>query len=147
MVSLPKAILWSVLLIIALLLMLVFAFVIRHRLYLKRKQKRFDAEKRKDAIAWIFADAAMLLEKMGHCRGNGSMQALVEPIRQRFGDDYAQEYEAMVALNYQALFSSREMENENRETAMAFHTATLQNLKSSAKWYQRMWMQWVLCLY
>ena len=75
------------------------------------------------------------------------MQALVEPIRQRFGDDYAQEYEAMVALNYQALFSSRKMENENRETAMAFHTATLQNLKSSAKWYQRMWMQGVLCLY
>lgn len=147
MVSLPKAILWSVLLIIALLLLLVFAFVIRHRLYLKRKQKRFDAENRKDAVAWIFADAAMLLETMGHCRGNGSMQGLVEPIRQRFGDAYAREYEAMVALNHQALFSSREMENENRDTAMAFHTATLQNLKSSAKWYQRMWMQWVLCLY
>lgn len=147
MVALSRAFLWTILMIVGLLVLLILLLLFRHRLYLQRKQKLFDAEDRKNAVAWIFADVTLLLERMGFYRGKGSMQALIEPVRQRFGDDYAKEYERMVDLNAQALFSSREMRSEDWETAKEFRAVTLQHLRSNAKWHQKLWMQWVLCLY
>ena len=98
-------------------------------------------------FGWIFADTARLLERLGFHRGNGSMQDLVQPINDRFGESYAREYEQMVMLNARAMFSSRMLEEEDREYAKTLHTATLQHLKNDAKWYKKLWMQWILCLF
>ena len=72
---------------------------------------------------------------------------LTEPIRQRFGDSYAEDFRTAVELNARSLFSSREMTEEQRTRTKAFRETTLLHLKSSKKWYQKLWMQWILCLY
>lgn len=146
-VSIRKAISWTLIGILLVLLLVVLLLVLRRNLLLKRRQKRWDAEEIRDAVGWIFADTAGLLERLGFHRGNGSMQDLVQPINDRFGESYAREYEQMVMLNARAMFSSRMLEEEDREYAKTLHTATLQHLKNDAKWYKKLWMQWILCLF
>jgi len=130
-------ILFAVLLIIA----------VRRKVILKKRSKRWDETAAKDAAPWIFADAADLLRRLGLMRGNGSMRELVTPIRERFGVSYAKDFEHMIIINDRALFSSRPLEEEYRETAKAFYTDTLHLLLADAKWYKKLWMQWILCLY
>lgn len=146
-VSIRKAISWTLIGILLVLLLFVLLLVLRRNLLLKRRQKRWEAEETRDAIGWIFADTAGLLERLGFHRGNGSMQDLVQPINDRFGESYARDFEQMVMLNARAMFSSRMLEEEDREYAKTLHTATLQHLKNDAKWYKKLWMQWVLCLF
>ena len=147
MVSLPKTVLWGGVTVLAALIALAVALLIRHSLKIKGKNRRFDTEDPKEAVAWIFADAALLLEAMGLCRGNGSVFQLEGPVRQRFGDGYAEAFIAAARLNARALFSSREMTQEERTDTREFHKTTVQQLRSCKKWYQRLWMRWILCLY
>lgn len=146
-VSIQKMISWTFLLIGLMLLLLLLLLVLRRRMILKRRQKRWEAEDVRDAAGWIFADTAKLLERLGLKRGNGSMWELKNPIEERFGETYAKEYEQMVMVNARAMFSSRELLEEDRTCAKAFYDVTLKYLKENTKWYQRLWMQWVLCLY
>lgn len=147
MVSLPEVAFWGGLILLAVLIVLACLLLVRHSLLLKKKKSRFEETEPNEAVAWMFQDAALLLEKMGICRGTGSMMKLIEPIYQKFGESYAKEYETAVRLNAQALFSSRKMTEEQRLLAKAFHESTVQYLKSGKKWYQRLWIQWILCLY
>lgn len=147
MVALPQVALWGGLTVLAVLMLLVILVLIRHSLLLKKKHRRFDGEDPKEAVAWLFADTALLLEKLGCRRGNGSMLALTETVCQQFGEIYAKEFESAAQLNGLALFSSREMTEEQRSFAKTFREATLQNLKNKKKWYEKLWIQWFLCLY
>lgn len=146
-VSLPAVVRWCVVVVLLGILLLLALLFLRHRWVCGRKQKRFAVEDTREAIAWVFADTERLLDTMGMRRGNGSMQTLVEPIRQAFGDDYAAAFSDAVALNACALFSSREMTEGQRACVTTFRHATLQHLKSRKKWYERIWLQWILCLY
>ena len=146
-VSLPAVMRWGIVAFLMVLLLLLILLFLRHRWVCGRKQKRFAEEDTREAIATVFADTERLLDNMGMRRGNGSMQNLVEPIRQAFGDDYAATFSDAVELNACALFSSREMTAGQRECVTTFHHATLQYLKSRKKWYERIWLQWILCLY
>ena len=146
-VSLPKVVLWGGLTGLMTILLLVIALLVRRHLLLKKKNSRFEQEEPKEAVAWIFTDAALLLSEMGIHRGNGSMTDLEETVRRRFGEAYGDVYKTAVQLNGRALFSSREMTEEERACVKAFRESTLQHLKSGKKWYQKLWMQWILCLY
>mgnify|MGYP006051591909 CR=1 FL=1 len=123
------------------------ALAVRRHILLKHRLARWDNEIINDAAAWIFADTEYLLKKLGFDRHGGSMTDLIPFVEVRLGADYASSFEKMVNINSCAVFSSRKLSEENRETAKAFYAETLEHLKADAKWYRKIWMQWVLCLY
>jgi len=53
----------------------------------------------------------------------------------------------MLELNARAIFSSRMMEEAQREKALEFYRETLQYLKKDSRWKQRLEMKWIKCLY
>ena len=135
--------LWVLLAVLLLLLLLIF----RRKLLRKRRERKYQLENINEAVSWIFADTAALLEKLGLRRGNGSMRALCEPAKQRFGGDYATALAEAIRLNDLALFSSHALTQAQRESALKFYADTRGSLKKNVKWYRRVWMKWVQCLY
>ena len=87
------------------------------------------------------------MEKLGLRRGNGSMRTLCEPAKQRFGDDYATALAEAIRLNDRAMFSSHALTQEQRESALKFYADTQESLKKNVKWYHRVWIKWIQCLY
>ena len=135
--------LWVLLAVLLLLLLLIF----RRKLLRKRRERKYQLENVNEAVSWIFADTAALLEKLGLRRGNGSMRALCEPAKQRFGDDYATALAEAIRLNDRAMFSSHALTQEQRESALKFYADTQGSLKKNVKWYHRVWIKWIQCLY
>lgn len=121
--------------------------VLRRRLLRTRKELRFRQELGADAICWLFADAALLLEQLGFSRDNGSMKLLCRPLEERVGGEYARRLEAMICCNQQALFSSHAMTDGQWQEMTAFHQDTVALLRTQSKWYRRFWMKWIRCLY
>lgn len=132
---------------VGLLLMALLLLLLWRAVRLKKRRARFEQANPREAVTWIFADSIALLERMGIHRGSGSLSEMTAPIRARFGADYTEAFLAGAALNEKALFSSRHMTEDERQAALRFHRQTLELLKSSAKWYHKLWMQVVLCLY
>jgi len=136
------------LVILLLILMLVFlALWIRRKILLDRKHKLFADENRNDAAAWRYADAAVLLTKLGFDRGNGSMRVLGEPLEERFGTEFKEIFVHATDVNDRALFGNKPVEETELEVMLNFHVQTLERLKSEVKWYKRIWLKWVICLY
>ena len=146
-VSVKKVISLTFLLIAVLLILAIAVIVIRRRLLLKRREERWNGENINDAVAGIFADAERLLRMLGLDRGKGSMRDLLMPARESLGTGFADSLAAVTAINDCAMFSSRQLDEEQRATVKAFYAETVQHLKAGAKWHRRMWMQWILCLY
>lgn len=133
-----------ILLILALIFLLLW---LRRRLRNQRREKKFRDADQKNAVAWIFADTAVILEKLGFDRGNGSMRELCTPAEEQFGIEYSTELKNMIDLNDRAMFSSRSMEEEHREAALTFRDHTIEKINTEMKWYKRLWLKWVRCLY
>lgn len=142
-----KQVLSGLLILIAVLVLIFVILWIRRKILLGQMQKRFESENTNDAVSWIYKETAVLLEVLGFDRGNGSMRALTEPLKERFGEDYAALYEQATDLNDRALFSSKMLGKAERDEMLKFRRWTLRNLTSEMKWYQRMWIKWVRCLY
>lgn len=135
---------------VKLLLLLAAVFLLlflRRKLINDRKEKKFRDENCREAVAWIFTDTVSILEKLGLDRGNGSLRQLCEPAQERFGEEYACQLEEMISLNDRAMFSSRSLEEKHRETALQFRNTTIQKVNTQEKWYRRLWLKWVRCLY
>lgn len=131
-----------------LVLALILLLLVGRRRYLRRKKEaKFRQELGAEAIGWLFADAAGLLEAMGLSRGNGSMRQLCGAAGEWFGEDYARHLAEMIQCNEESLFSSRTMTDRQWQEMMAFHQATIVCLRSATKWYRRLWMKWIRCLY
>ena len=145
--KLTKTILLGALWVLLAVLLLFLLLLLRRKMLCKRRERKYQLEDINEAVSWIFADTAVLLEKLGLCRGNGSMRALLEPSRQRFGDDYASALEEAIRLNDLALFSSHALTQAQRESALKFYADTQGSLKKNVKWYRRVWIKWVQCLY
>ena len=142
-----KTILWGLLIALAVLLVVFLILWIRRKILLGRKEKKFQSQNISDAAAWIYADAAALLEKLGFDRGNGSMRDLAKPLEDKYGTEFAAQFHAATDLNDYAMFSSHPMEEEHRKAVWRFHSHVLRKLKSELKWYKRIWLKWVRCLY
>ena len=147
MVTIAKSIPFKIIFGILAIILLILTIILRRLLLLNKRKKYLEKQSPKDAVALIFADTVKLLKKLGFERGKGSMMELYDDIKQRFDDSYANEYANMVHLNSRALFSSRQMNDEELKPAEAFYDSTLQLLKDNSKWHSKMWMQWILCLY
>ena len=142
-----ETILWSLLIALGIILVIFLILWLRRKLLLGKKEKKFQSTAVSDGIAWIYADTAMLLEKLGFDRGNGSMRELAKPLEEKYGPEFAAQFDAVTNLNDRAMFSSNPMDEEHRKTASRFHSHVLRKLKSELKWYKRLWLKWVRCLY
>ena len=142
-----ETVLWSLLILLAVLLLIFLVLWIRRKLLLERKEKRFRGDPVSDGIAWIYADTALLLEKLGFDRGNGSMRDLIKPLEEKYGAAIPAQFELATDLNDRAMFSPSPMEEEDRAAVLAFRGSVLNLLRWEVKWYRRMWLKWVRCLY
>ena len=142
-----ETILWSLLIVLAILFVIFLILWLRRKLLLGQKEKKFRSGNVSDGIAWIYADTAVLLQKLGFDWGNGSMRDLHEPLEEKYGAEFAAQFEAVTDLNDCAMFSSFPMEEEQRKAVCQFHSHVLRKLKSELKWYRRMWLKWARCLY
>jgi len=134
----------KVLLILALICLVLW---VRRKTLLDRKRKKFESEDHSDAAAWLYADAALFMEKLGFDRGNGSMRGLKAPIEEKYGAEFAQQFEFASKLNERAMFSSEILSEEERHFVAEFRRNVLEKLNSEEKWYKRVWFMWGLCLY
>lgn len=147
MMRIKKALKWTgILLWIAALLLLL--LVIARRIWLLRKKRQFfETGDLREALGWIYADAALFLSEMGLDRGCGSMDAVCAAAEERFGTAYGKTCREMKQLNDLVLFSNRELEEDSRTDMLRFRTKTLSYMKKHAKWYRKLWLQWVPCVY
>ena len=147
MVKLRRVVQWGFLLILAAVSVLLLLIWLRRKRIQSKRMARFQLRERAEATAWIFAHTALLLEKLGYQRGNGSMETLYAAISGDLGSDYAQEFLKMNQLNRRALFSSRPIEESQWQAMLAFYELTLQQLKKRVRWFRKVWLQWILCLF
>ena len=142
-----KTVLWSILILIGIGLLVFLVLWIRRKVLLNRREKKFADENISDAVAWIYADTSLILEKIGFDRGNGSMRSLRQPLAERYGAEFGAQFEWASDLNDLALFSNFSLTEEDRTALRQFRALVLQKLKTEVKWYRRMWLQWAKCLY
>ena len=142
-----RTVLTGALIALLVLLLLLLALAVRRKILCRRREQKFRQDDTNEAVSRIFADTALLLESLGLSRGNGSMRTLCEPARQRFGEDYALELEENIRLNDRAMFSSHALTREQRDAALKFYEDTIKCLQSHVKWYRRVWIKWIQCLY
>ena len=142
-----KTALWSFAFILAIGLLVFLILWIRRKILLNRREKKFADENISNAVAWIYADTSLILEKMGFVRGNGSMRDLTKLLEEKYGAEFAAEFEHVTDLNDRAMFSNIPMEEADRQDARRFRLHVLRKLKSEMKWYRRLWLRWAPCLY
>ncbi|MBQ8830151.1 MAG: transglutaminase domain-containing protein [Oscillospiraceae bacterium] len=147
LVTLKKAIMWSLIIIIAAIILLIVLLIVRRKLIMKRRFERFADENVNDAVGWIFADAAVLLDAIGLDREGGSVTALYGTAAERFGDDFGEQLKQSYELSEKALFSAETMDEAQRESAMDFRNTTAELLKENEKPVRRLWTRGVRCLY
>lgn len=143
---LKKSLVWLAYLLLVFVAFCIFLWLRRKKL-LEKKQQLFRDENVANAVGWIIADATLLLEQMGISRENGSLRDITEPVNARFGEAYAANFEEIIRLNDRAVFSKRTMEESCRETALHFREETLVRMKKEVKWYRRVRLKWLHCLY
>lgn len=142
---LKRNLLWVLPLLV--LLLLVLALVLRRKLLLDRRMKRFRSGDPGEGVSWIVADSIRILEKSGFPRENGSLRNLEPRLLERLGEDYILSYRQAVCLNDRALFSSRPLEEAQRQEALDFRDGTIQQIKAQENRFRRWWRMWILCVY
>lgn len=129
------------------LLLLVLALVLRRKLLLGRRMKRFRSGDPGEGIGWIVADSIRILEKSGFPRENGSLRDLEPRLLERLGEDYILSFRQAVCLNDRALFCSRKLEEAQRQEALDFRDGTIRQIKARENRFRRWWKTWILCVY
>ena len=127
--------------------LLILLLILRRRHILKKRQSILDQEDIREAITWSFADSIQVLERVGIRRGNGSLDALAQPLRDRFGPEFAEQFESASRINARALFSSKPMTEPERETVHGFRRAVLASLQANSGRLSRLWMKYILCVF
>lgn len=138
--------LW-LLLALGLLLLFVAVILIRHHIILKNRRRAFDGPDDSEAVSSLFSDAAKLLSALGLDREGGSMLALCAPIAERFGEETADTFRAMAALNERALFSAKPLDAGAREAMRSFRETVLNLLKTNTNQPRKLRLKWLKCLY
>ncbi|WP_373216148.1 transglutaminase domain-containing protein [Ruminococcus sp. 5_1_39BFAA] len=147
-IQLPDLLNWRTLLAVCILLLLVLLFlIIRRHILISRKKEKFLQEEAKEAVAFIVADAVRLLEELGYDRGNGSLYALCDSMGKHFSEPEIEMFREVIGLNAQAVFSSRPMTEEQRDTVLDFYYTVLASLKWETKWLRRLHLKWIQCLW
>ncbi|MBE5956486.1 MAG: hypothetical protein E7253_08540 [Lachnospiraceae bacterium] len=135
------------LLVVIVILMIFLSIWGRRKLILKRRESRFYQDNRKEASAWIFAHVIKILDKNGFHLENGSVSSLYEPLKEHYGEKYAELMKNNIEVNGRAIFSSHSIKEEEWKNMLLLHRETIQYVKINTKWHKRIIMKWVECLY
>lgn len=127
--------------------LMIFLLILRRRHIMKKRQMILDQEDTREAITWSYADSIQVLERMGIHRGNGSLDALAQPLRDRFGPELAEQFESASGIHAKALFSSKPMTELERETVHGFRRCALTCLQANSNRLSRIWMKYILCVF
>lgn len=146
-VRIAQALLSGAIVVMVGLLLVILLLLLRRKYILKKRQALLDQEDIREAITWSFADAVGILECMGLHRGNGSLDALNAPLRERFGADFAEQFEFASRINARALFSGKTMTETERKTVHGFRLCALARLQESSTRLSGFWMKYILCLF
>ena len=144
-VRIAQMLLNGLILLLLCVLLMVLLLLLRRRHILKKRQAILDQEDVREAVAWSFSDSIRTLERMGIHRGNGSLDALVPPLRERFGAEFAEQFEAAARINQKALFSGKPMTEPERETVHGFRLCVLERLLANSGRLSRLWMKYIRC--
>lgn len=147
LMTLKKAIKWTLIIIVIALILLVVLLVLRRRTIMKRKYEKFADENVNNAVGWIFADAAVLLSKLGLDRKGGSVTQLYDAAKEAYGEDFREELKQSYELNGKALFSAETLDEAERESVLNFRNDAAKLLKEKEKPVRRLWTRYVCCLY
>ena len=147
MMRIKKALKWSGILLLLAILLLILLAIFRRVYLLRKKRQFFETGELREALGWIYADAALFLSEMGLKRGCGSMDVVCAAAEERFGTDYGSVCRNMKQLNDLVIFSNHELEETHREEMLAFRKETLAYMKKHAKWYRKLWLRWIPCVY
>jgi len=147
MMRIKKALKWTGILLLIAALLLILLVIVRRIYLLRKKRQFFETGDLREALGWIYADAALFLSEMGLNRGCGSMERVCDAAEARFGAEYGKTCRKMKQLNDLSLFSDHQLEEESRGTMLAFRQKTLTHMKKHAKWYRKLWLQWGPCVY
>ena len=137
----------TVIVVLLLLALLLLALLMRYWILTAKREKRYHTGTDNDAAAYLFADTAQVLAELGFDRGNGSVSALYQPVGEAFGDEYAGKLRDAASVNAQAMFSSRMLTSEQKAQVTAFRDDTVEMMKKSTTWVQRLRLKWIRCLY
>ena len=111
------------------------------------------------AVLFLRSRAVRLLEELGYDRGNGSLYALCDSMGKHFSEPEIEMFREVIGLNAQAVFSSRPMTEEQRDTALDFNYTVLASLKWETRWIKpvdlrwkiqwirRLRLKWIQCLW
>ncbi|MBQ7896183.1 MAG: hypothetical protein IJ364_06485 [Oscillospiraceae bacterium] len=146
LVLLRKIIRWTFLLILLAVALLPLLIILRRHIIIKRKRRCFTQADCREAVGWIYADAAEMLSRMGLDRNGGSMESVCEKAH-LISEDFGNMCDAMTELNGRALFSSKSVSEQERRAMLLFRSETLCWLKENISWYRKLWLRWGLCLY
>ena len=139
---------WQRLLAALLPLALIFLLLwIRKSCRSRRRWKRFRDEDLARGGAALFADSLMLLEMLGFRRGNASPRILREPLAQRLGADFAEQFTLAEQANAQALFSGRPLGSAQYQQLLHFYEETTRQLQKELNPAKRVWLKWFRCVY
>ena len=145
--ELPDTLIKIVMMILTLLLLVLMILLIRYWILTAKREKRYHTGTDNDAAAYLFADTAQVLAELGFDRGNGSVSALYQPVGEAFGDEYAGKLRDAASVNAQAMFSSRMLPPEQKARVAVFRDDTVEMMKKSTTWVQRLRLKWIRCLY
>ena len=146
-IQLPESLLKILLGLLLSMLLVLLIILIRYWVLIRKKEKKFRDDRVNDAVAWVYADAAQILTVLGFERRNGSMTQLLGPVSEHLGQEYGSELEEMTRLNAKAMFSSKALTEEQRTRMLQFRMTTVAQLKLHTKWYRRLLLKWIHCLY
>jgi hypothetical protein len=146
----PKNILLFVLyLLIAALLVLVAIVIIkfiRKRIALKKKIKQFESDEYRTVITDIFAYTMELLFAMGLENENVSLFDRATVISKLSGCN-CEMLNTVLLIQRDARFSNHDMTNEQTEPLKEFYRQVLVQFKSTIKWYKKIKLKLIDCLY
>lgn len=146
-VQVLQRLLWEGLKYICILILLLMLIVFRRRWILKKREKQFWDDDVREAAGWIVAHSVVLLAQLGLKPGNDSLRSMLEPAARQFGEDFRQCLYDAIGVNHMALFSTKPMDEDHRHRALELHTQSIAHICKQVKWYRRLWIKWVRCLY
>ena len=141
-----EILLFSLLTLLLVLILLLTAVVVRRALKRRRLLAMLSAKEPSEAVSNMTTHAVRLLGYMGIPYEGGSLSPLKPKIQEKISEEAGAQYEAVLALQRQALFSREGVTEPARETAEAFLQCVYAELKRRTNWRERQRLRWIDCI-
>lgn len=143
----PQQIVLLSLLSLALLLLMLFLTLILRRTFKRQQIRRLlETEDPTVAASNMTTWAIRLLDCMEIRYAGGSLDGLVPQVEQVLGKESARQFQAVLAVQRQALFSREGVSSDARAIPRMFLEQLETVLTAQGTWTERMRLRWILCV-